>query len=276
MLKKLKFFIWPLIFTVVLITILAYLITIGVIEHDFGKAISGTFIGAWLAFLSNMFMRFQNQYRDDVAADRRALFTVRSQLDDFINYRYAFQITLASLDKAMPNAPECFLAKPMGFNFNPANVYDFKSLGFLLSTSIGRRSYEYLQLTERTYLDFMARHTDLNNSATDFQKEMSQLNRNLAGFLELPLNSVESHLSPELVARGRDHLRAVALRIDRDEQRYQNAFKLLNDALRDILGDDTSLDNFEIPSKFRQANLPLLPQSLRSYLDQIPNDNKTE
>lgn len=276
MLRKLKFFIWPLIFTVVLITILAYLITIGVIEHDFGKTISATFIGAWLAFLSNMFMRSQNQYRDDVAAGRRALFTVRSQLDDFINYRCAFHITLASLDKAMPNAPECFLAKPMGFNFNPANVYDFKSLGFLLSTSTGRRSYEYLQLTERTYLDFMARHTDLNDSAISLQKEMSQLHRNMAGFSELSLNSVESHLSPELVAGCRDHLRSVALRIDRDEQRYQNAFKQLNEALIDILGNEAKLDSYEIPSKFRQANLPPLPQSLRSYVDQIPNDNKTE
>jgi hypothetical protein len=104
------------------------------------KSLIGTFIGAALAFLSNYWFKQQDQNREELAAGRRALFTIRSRLDDFINFRCAIQYSMGIVDKAMPNAPEWCYAKPMGFNFNPSNVFGFKSLNFLLSTSTGRRS----------------------------------------------------------------------------------------------------------------------------------------
>ncbi|MDE2118806.1 MAG: hypothetical protein KGJ19_09450 [Betaproteobacteria bacterium] len=268
MFKRLNILVWPIIITVILVTILTCLINAQIIEHDFGKTLSGTFVGAWLAFVSNMFMRYQNQYRDDLAAGRRALFTIRSQIDDFTNYRYAFQHSIAQVDAVIPGAPEWCLAKPMGFNFNSSNVFDYKSLGFLLSKESGRIAYQQLQFVERTYLDLMARHSDLNSSAIDTQKAMSELHSKIANLQNIPLKSLEPHLGFELTYRTRDHLRTVALRVDQDEQRYKNAFNVLNDALKETLSNDAKIPFLEIPDKFKKENLPPLPESLRSYVDQ--------
>lgn len=268
MLKRLNIFIWPIIITVLLIAILACLINAQIIEHDFGKTLSGTFIGAWLAFISNMFMRYQNQYRDDLTAGRRALYTIRNQMDDFANFRYAFQHSIARVDAGIPGAPEWCLAKPMGFNFNSSNVFDYKSLGFLLSKQTGRDAYQQLQFAERTYFDLMARHSDLNSSAIDTQKAMSELPNKIANFQEIPLKSLEPHLGFELVYRVNDHLRAVALRVDQDEHRYVDAHNMLNNALEDILGKDAKTPFLQLHDKLKKENIPPLPKSLRSYVDQ--------
>jgi len=187
MLKKLKLIIWPIIVTTILIAIFVYLIKFGLIENDLGKTLLGTFAAAWLAFLSNQLVRFQIQNRDDLAAARRALLTISSQMDDFLNYRYGIQYSMNILAEAMANVPEWCYAKPIGFNFNPSNVFDFKSLRFLLTSSTGRRAYERLQLIERTYLDIMARHADLNSSAIDIQKELARLHQSVANFFQSPL-----------------------------------------------------------------------------------------
>jgi hypothetical protein len=268
MLKRLNVFIWPIIITVLLIAILTYLINAQIIEHDFGKTLSGTFVGAWLAFVSNMFMRYQNQYRDDLAAGRRALYTIRNQIDDFANFRYAFQHSVAQVGTGIPTAPEWCLAKPMGFNFNSSNVFDYKSLAFLLSKQIGRNAYQQLQFVERTYLDLIARHSDLNGSAIDTQKTMSELPKKLANFRDISLKSLEPHLGVELIYRVRDQLRAVALRVDQDEQRYMDSYNMLNNALEEILGKSAKIPFIEIPDKFKKDNLPSLPESLRSYVNQ--------
>jgi hypothetical protein len=268
MLKRLNIFIWPIIITVLLISVLTCLINAQIIEHDFGKTLTGTFIGAWLAFMSNMFMRYQNQYRDDLAAGRRALYTIRNQIDDYANFRYAFQHSIAKVDAGIPGAPEWCLAKPMGFNFNSSNVFDYKSLGFLLFKQIGRDAYQQLQFVERTYLDLMARHSDLNSSAIDTQKKMSELQNKIANFQDISLMSLEPHLGVELIFRVRDQLRAVAHRVDQDEQRYMDAHNMLNNALEAILGKNAKIPFIEIPEKFKKDNLPPLPESLRSYVNQ--------
>ncbi|HLP98990.1 MAG TPA: hypothetical protein VK149_11130 [Sideroxyarcus sp.] len=270
MFKKSSIFIWSIIFAILVIAILllTYLLDLQIIDRDLIKTLLGTFVGASLAFIFNRYMQSQNQYQDDLAAGRRALFTIRNQIDDFANYRYAFQSSVDHVNSGIPSAPEWCLAKPMGFNFNPSNVFDYKSLSFLLSKQSGRDAYQQLQLVERTYLDLMARHSDLNSSAIDIQKAISELQNTIGNIQNISLNSLESHVSAELVYRVRDQLRAVALRIDQDEQRYFDALNALNQALQEILGNDAIIPFLTISEKLKKEKLPPLPHALRSYVDQ--------
>jgi len=267
MLKRLNILIWPIILTVILIAFFTYLINAQIIERDFGKTLSGTFVGAWLAFVSNMFMRHQNQYRDDLAAGRRALYTISNQFEDFANFRRAFQHIVTQMDAGIPDAPEWALAKPMGFNFNSSNVFDYKSLGFLLSKESGRNAYQQLQYVERTYLDLMAWHSDLNSSVLDIQKAMNELSKKIANFQDIPLESLEPHLGLDLY-RVRDFLRGVALRVDQDESRYMDAHNMLNKALHEMLGKNATIPFIRIPDELKKENLPPFPKSIQSYLDQ--------
>jgi hypothetical protein len=270
MFKRSSMFIWPIIFAILVIAILllTYLLDLQIIDRDLIKTLLGTFVGASLAFIFNRYMESQNQYRNDLAAGRRALFTIRSQIDDFANFRYGFQHSIAQVNAGIPNAPEWCLAKPMGFNFNPSNVFDYKSLGFLLSGKTGRVAYQQLQLIERTYQDLMARHSDLNGSAIDIQKAVSELQSKVANPHEISLSLLETLIGSELIHRVRDQLRAVALRVDQDEHRYLDALTMLNNALEDLLDKNAKTSPPIIPDKFIKTNLPPLPESLRSYIDQ--------
>ena len=237
---------------------------------DITKTLFGSFAGAGLAFLSNWWFQRRSQIRDNLAAGCRALFTIRSQLDDLANYRYGIRSGISVMYQANPGAPEWMFVKPVGFNFNESNVFDFKSLAFLLSTPTGRAAFERLQFTERTYLDLMARHSDFNNSAQEIQRAVSTVFRENGN---ATVEAMRGNLGPELIARVCDHQRAVVLRVDRDEQRYRNAFNLLNDVMSEMFGSKAKMSQVIIPEKFEQANLPALPTSLRDYVDSVPKDS---
>lgn len=236
---------------------------------NIGTTLIGSFTGAGLAFISNWWAQRRIEKRDNLAAGRRALFTVRSQLDDFVNYRFGIQGAIAAIAGKLQGAPEWAYAKPIGFNFDESNRFDFGSLVFLLSKETGRAAFERLQLTERTYLDLMARHSDFNNSVIELQKTLAfHRQHGNAGTFE----QMESSAGPELVARVRDHQRAIVLRIDRDEQRYSKAYNLLNDAMTDLFGSKACLPQTAIQEKFLQKNLPPLPPALRGYVDEVPKE----
>lgn len=236
---------------------------------DIGKALIGSFAGAGFAFLFNWRAERRIEKRDNLASGRRALFTIRSQWDDFLNYRSGIQRAIAAIAKEIPDAPEWAFAKPIGFNFNESNVFDFGALVFLLSTETGKAAFERLQFTERTYLDLMARHSDFNNSAIELQQTLAFYRQH--GHTAT-LEEMERIIGPELIARVRDHQRAIVLRVDRDEQRYRTATNELNEALTAMFGNKASLSQVTIPERYVQTNLPSLPPALRAYVDSVPKE----
>ena len=227
----------------------------------------GTLVGAGLAFLSNWFFQHKAQVRDNLAAGRRALFTIDAQFQELANYRYAMRHAISIVHKAMPEAAVWMFAKPMGYNFNPSNVFDFKALVFLLSTKSGREAFGRLQFVERTYLDFVARHTDLNASAQELQKAMAPIHRE-KGNISIP--EMEKQLGLELTTKVRSHLQAVVLRTDRDEERYKKAYIQHNKVMFETFGKDVRMPELSMTEKFTNASLPPLPASLVTYLNSIP------
>jgi len=250
-----------------------FLYEIWPVNSEIIKPLVGTFIGAILAFLSNWWFKYESQSREELASGLRALFTIRSQFDDFINVRFALQHSMNAMAKAiMFNEPEWCYAKPMAFNFNPSNIFDFKSLSFLLSTETGRNAYQGLQLIERTYLDFTARHADLNSSALELQKTTAELFRTHLNLTSATLETMESMLGPELPARVKSHLQALVIRIDRDERRYLKVFDELNTVMDQLFGDKAEKSKLIIPEKFKKDNLPDYPNRLKKYLAELPDD----
>jgi hypothetical protein len=171
--------------------------------------------------------------------------------------------------QAIADTPEWALAKPIGFNSSESNLFDFKSLAFLLSTPTGRGAFEKLQSVERTYLDFMARLSDFNGSAQELQRTLAALHREQAN---PTWEAMERHIGPELRARVRDHQRSVVLRLDRDEQRYRNTFAMLNSVMAEMFGSEGTMSEPTTAERFQPANLPPLPPPLRAYVDSVPAD----
>lgn len=234
---------------------------------DVAKALIGTFAGAGLAFVSNWWFQHRSQIRDDLASGRRAVFTVRSQFDNFVNYRYAIRFGISRMYREIGDAQEWAYARPIAFKTTESNLLDFKSLAFLLSTQAGRGAFERLQFTERTYLDLIARLSDFNSSAQELQRTLAPYTR------EHPtttLEAIETYLGPELTARVRDHQRACVLRFDRDEQRYRKALDMLNIAMSEMFGPRAAMSVPTVPDKYNQENLPPLPPALQVYLDSVP------
>lgn len=237
-------------------------------SSDVAKALIGSFAGAGAAFGLNFLAQRRIEKRDNLAAGRLALLTIRAQLDDFTNYRHIIRHSAAHLYAQQgPATPEWALAKPVGFDFVESNTFKLESLAFLLSTGAGRKAFERLQFVERTYFDLSSRHNDYHVSVQELQRAMAPLH---AQHANLTYGELEAHFGPELLARVIDQQRAVVIRIDRDEKRYTAAFKLLNDAMVERYGEKVRMKAFVTPDHFKMENLPPLPPLLRAYVDSVP------
>lgn len=235
---------------------------------DVIKTLIGSFAGAGAAFAANFVLQRRIEKRDNLAAGRLALLTIRAQLDDFVNYRHVIRHSVDYIYTQLGQAtPEWVLAKPVGFEFAESNTFKLESLAFLLSTATGRKAFERLQFVERTYFDLSSRHTDYHESVQELQRAMAPLHAQLAN---LTYAALETHFGPELLARVRDQQRAVVIRIDRDEKRYTAAFRLLNDAMVERYGEEVRMAEFVTPDSFKMENLPPLPPLLRAYVDSVP------
>lgn len=249
----------------ILFAYLLYVYVDNLFAKDVLKTLIGTFVGAGLAFLSNFWMQTKIRRRDEIAAGLQALFVIRSQFDDYLNVRFAFYKSMS----VMGDLPECLYAKPMSLNFNESNVFDYKSLSFLLLLPAGVDAYTELQVIERKYFDLAARHEDLNNSAIERQKVTAELHQNNRINEQTPFETIVQLIGPELSARLRDHLRAVVVRVAADERSYVHAYSALKKVLADYFGDEVTLSEFEIPKKFAKENIPSIPIVFQPYLNKV-------
>jgi len=238
----------------------------------FAIPIVGTFIGAGLAFLSNLYLQRRIRKQDNMASGYLALLTLRSQLDDFLNYRWAVRGGLAKASETRQGAPAWALLQPVGFNFNEGNLFEFKSLAFLLATEAGRGAFQQLQAIQRMYLDLTARHDDLDNSVQEAQQRLATCE---ADGENRSWDAVEKYLGPELIARVCSQLQNIVIRFDRDEDRYFEAFDMLNAVIGENFGGKVKLPRATIPEKYKKAGLPPLPTSLRNFLDLVVGEENS-
>ncbi|BCK87355.1 hypothetical protein MIZ01_1133 [Sideroxyarcus emersonii] len=232
------------------------------------KDIFNTAVGGLIAFGFNLVLHDRKETKENLAAGLAALFTIRSQFDDYLNCRLGIYNSIATTKSAqIPGAPDWSFVKPLGFNFNPSNVFDFKSIDFLLTSPSGKDVYQHLQLLERTYLDLMARYNDLNGSAIELQKTMSGIIQIKFNYQHPSFQTMEYEIGPELIGRVISQQHSVIVRLVRDEARYSKIFGMLQNELLTRFGVEVIGNNVhEIPVAYRKSNLPKLPQSLASIV----------
>lgn len=117
------------------------------------------------------------------------------------------------------------------------------------------------------YLGLKGRHSDLHNSAQEMQRVLAAFNG--VGD-KLSWADLQQHLGPELSIRVISQLRGVIVHLDRDEKRYEKAYKQLNAVLVAMFGKEVNVPKLTPPKEYQYENLPALPASLQDYLKTVP------
>jgi hypothetical protein len=107
----------------------------------------GTFIGAMLAFLSQLALRRREEKKAELLAAHRILFCLFQQLNTLVLYQ---RESVAPRSKS----PVKFIEIPAASEFDVSkNLFDFASFGFLLKSSAGRQIMYDLYLAQECYVE---------------------------------------------------------------------------------------------------------------------------
>ena len=122
---------------------------VGAITDAWEKALltlMGTFIGAMLAFLTQIYLRSREERKAEQLAAHRILFCLFQQMNT---------IVLFQRENIAPrkNSPVQFLEIPAVLDYDlSTNLFDFESFGFLLKSDDGRRIMYDLHLAQECYV----------------------------------------------------------------------------------------------------------------------------
>lgn len=109
--------------------------------------LAGTFVGAMLAFLSQIELRKREDGKAELLAAHRILFCLFQQLNTIV----LFQKEWVSPRK---DSPVQFIEIPAASEFDPSkNLFDFSSFGFLLKSGEGRQIMFDLYLAQESYVE---------------------------------------------------------------------------------------------------------------------------
>jgi len=109
--------------------------------------LAGTFVGAMLAFLSQIALRKREDGKAELLAAHRIMFCLFQQLNTIV----LFQKEWVSPRK---DSPVQFIEIPAASEFDPSkNLFDFSSFSFLLKTSGGRQVMYDLYLAQESYVE---------------------------------------------------------------------------------------------------------------------------
>lgn len=231
---------------------------------DITKVVVGSFFGAGFAFFLNWKERKNTLRNDNLAAATRAMFTIRAQLDDFINYRYG---TLQSYDYINSNnapMPLWAYGRPVSSIFHESNSFDYKSLGFLLLKPSGRIAFQRLQYTDRVYRNLMIFAAEFNANAQEMQKKIEALPPIATTF------DAEKHIGAALIGKLNDQVGHISTCLLRDEAKYRRAFDELNDAIADFFGEAVKIKALQFAQIHTLDHLPKMPLSIQQYVDAVP------
>jgi hypothetical protein len=106
----------------------------------------GTFAGAMLAFLTQIFLRKREERKAEQLAAHRILFCLFQQMNAIVLFQRE-NITPAL------NSPAQFIEIPAALEFDISmNLFDFSSFGFLLKSGEGRQIMYDLHLAQECYI----------------------------------------------------------------------------------------------------------------------------
>ena len=183
---------------------------------DVLKTLIGTAIGAGLAFGSNYFIQHLQRRRDRYAALATAMEVLRTQLDDFRNYRTGFSAELAEqLAKQKHPVPEWAIARPLAFYFFDSLKFNYPSLAFVLEYE-GQQTLAKLRYAERRYHELATLAREYNVAVQRKQERLAQE----FGVGAANLGEVERRLGPEIFGRIESMIQAIRRHVDLDEKDY--------------------------------------------------------
>lgn len=106
----------------------------------------GTFIGAMLAFLTQIFLRKREERKAEQLAAHRILFCLFQQMNVIVLFQ-------RESIKPVQNSPAQFIEIPASLEFDVStNLFDFASFGFLLKSGEGRQIMYDLHLAQECYV----------------------------------------------------------------------------------------------------------------------------
>ena len=193
---------------------------------DVLKALVGTAVGAGLAFASNFLILHLQRQQDRYAAAVTAMELLRTQVEDYLNFREEFLHELG--ERRQPGesdgVPEWAVARPTAFYFFDSLTFDYPSLAFLLNHG-NHDALARLRCAERRYHELANLSREYNSVAQRKHERMPARFR--PG--EPNVADLESVTGPEIVGRLESMISAIRRHLESDEMDYLAAKTVLRD-----------------------------------------------
>jgi hypothetical protein len=196
---------------------------------DVLKALIGTAVGAGLAFASNYYLvQHVQRRRDQYAAAVTAMEVLRTQLDDFRNYRRGFREELGDQVNAAvgDHVPQWIVARPTTFYFFESLRFDYASLAFVLEYG-GHEALARVRYAERRYHELAGLTREYNAAAQRKHERMSEK----IGIKTAEVADVKAAVGPEIVGRLESMIGAIQKHLELDEKDYLEAETWLAEAV---------------------------------------------
>ncbi len=201
---------------------------------DMTKTLVGSFVGASLAFGSNLWFQNKERKRKYKAAGNLALATVVRQWNDFLVVRKGFMQTRQAIIEQNANAPIYLHAKPTHFYFSESLKFDYASLAFLFEH--GRAElFTTLAIAEQRYYDLASVIKLYTAAAEIMQSKLASTD--LSSNKEFSFADVESAIGPDLLYKLQDTVSGLFQRFEEDESSYITAISELRSAMVKVFGD---------------------------------------
>jgi hypothetical protein len=201
---------------------------------DLTKTLVGSFVGASLAFASNLWFQNRERKREYKAAGNLALATAIRQWNDFLVVRKGFVQTRQALIEQNPNVPIYLQAKPTHFYFSENLKFDYASLAFLFEH--GRAElFTTLAMAEQRYYDLASVIGLYTVAAENMQSKLAV--KDFSGDKQYSLKDFESAIGPDLLHKLQDTVSGLFQRFDEDESSYTTAISELRSAMVKVFGD---------------------------------------
>ena len=194
---------------------------------DVLKALVGTAVGAGLAFASNFLILHLQRQQDRYAAAVTAMELLRTQVEDYLNFRKEFLDELGERRQTEggDGVPEWAVARPTAFYFFDSLTFDYPSLAFLLNHG-NHDALARLRCAERRYHELANLSREYNSVAQRKHERMPE---------RVPLGGVkianmEEVTGPEIAGQLESMIGAIRRHLESDEMDYLAAKTVLRDA----------------------------------------------
>ncbi|WP_194713884.1 hypothetical protein [Noviherbaspirillum soli] len=201
---------------------------------DLTKTLVGSFVGASLAFSSNLWFHHKDRKRKHKAAGNLALATAIRQWNDFLVIRKGFMQTKQAITEQNASVPIYLQAKPTHYYFSENLKFDYASLAFLFEH--GRAElFTTLALAEQRYYDLASVIKLYTAAAETMQSRLASTD--FSSDKEYNLSDVEFAIGPDLLCKLQDTVSGLFQRFDEDESSYTSAITDLRSAMVQVFGD---------------------------------------